>query len=179
MKKVKFAIQGMTCSSCASHIDKAVCKLDGVKNVNVNLLSNSMTLEYDEKKLTPNDISKAVKDAGYGATLWGNTIEKGNNVQEDTIQFMKKRVIISFAFLIILMYVSMHHMFAMWIGIPVPSFITNVLDGYENALNYAFIQFLLLLPILYLNRNYFRVGFKRLWKLSPNMDTLIAMRKWN
>lgn len=181
MLKVKFDIEGMTCSSCASHIDKAVNKLDGVKNVSVNLLSNNMTLEYDEKVITTNDIIKSVKDAGYGAKISETDIKhhtsKSKKIDnQENIQSMKKRLILSFVFLIALMFVSMHHMIFEFLHISTPDLIKNYLHGNENALIFAFTQFLLLLPIIYLNRNYFSTGFKRLFKLSPNMDSLIAMR---
>lgn len=181
MKKVKFNIQGMTCSSCSSHVDKAVNQLNGVKNVSVNLLSNNMTLEYDENIITPEAIIKAVENAGYGATLVSHEKDKNESKKLDNssnIKEMKKRVIYSFAFLIALMFVSMHQMIFEFLKIETPAFFKQYLHGNENVITDAFIQLLLLLPILYLNRNYFITGFKRLLKLSPNMDSLIAMRKW-
>ena len=106
MQKAKFDIQWRTCSSCSSHVDKAVNRLDGVKNVSVNLLSNSMTLEFDEKKLSTEDIVNAVDKAGYQATLATSDIKDSNgnihntfkNNRYDntrTIKSMKKRLILS------------------------------------------------------------------------------------
>lgn len=192
MKKCKFDISGMTCSSCQAHVEKAVKKLDGAENVNVNLLTNSMNVEFDEGILDEQKIIKAVEDAGYGATLnsSSNTALNNNkrsasgasgseNAQNDgtkkNILAMKKRLIISVCFLIPLMYISMHHMLFEWFGLPVPSFIKALFHGNENAITSAFTQFLLVLPIMYVNRNYFINGFKRLFKLSPNMDSLIAI----
>lgn len=173
MKKVKFDIQGMTCSSCSSHVEKATSKLNGVKTVNVNLLSNNMTVEYDENKLDNNSIIKAVIDAGYGATISENskkeTTKKEKPQNTNTIKSMKKRLIISICFLIPLMYIAMSHMFY------TPEIIKNIFHGTENAITFGLTQFLLLLPIVYMNRNYFIVGFKRLFKKSPNMDSLIAI----
>lgn len=180
MQKTKFDIQGMTCSSCSSHVEKAVNKLEGIKNVNVNLLSNNMTVEYDESKLNNETIIKAVIDAGYGA----KTIDEENKKQSkkektinntDIIKSMKKRLIISICFLIPLMYIAMYHMFYEWFGLPIPQIITTLFHGTKNAIAFGFTQFLLLLPIVYVNRNYFIVGFKRLLKRSPNMDSLIAI----
>lgn len=177
MKKVKFDVQGMTCSSCSSHVERVVNKLNGIKSVNVNLLSNNMIVEYDEQKIDNNEIIQAVVQAGYNASL-SEKKEKKNNKKDknkENIKSMKKRFIISLCFLIPLMYVSMHHMLYEWFKLPVPEFIKNIFHGTENAINYSFTQFILLLPIIYVNRNYFIVGFKRLFKGTPNMDSLIAI----
>lgn len=180
MKKQKFNIEGMTCSSCSAHVEKATKSLKGIKSVNVNLLSNSMVVEFDENILDENQIIKAVQDSGYGASIE----EKGNNrkekddrneKQKEMINNIKKRLIFSIIFLIPLMYVAMHHMLYEWFRIPVPNIVKNLFHGNENALTFSLTQFILLLPIVYLNRNYFIVGFKRLWKRSPNMDSLIAL----
>lgn len=179
MKKVKFDIQGMTCSSCSSHVEKAVGKLEGIQNVNVNLLSNNMIVNYDETILDNEKIIQAVVNAGYGATCEQpkrtKPKEEKQDVQTENIKSMKKRLIISICFLIPLMYIAMYHMFQEWFGLPVPQMITNAFHGAENAINFGLTQFLLLLPILYVNRNYFVVGFKRLFKGTPNMDSLIAI----
>ena len=179
MKKAKFAIQGMTCSSCSSHVEKAVSKLEGIQNVNVNLLSNNMTVNYDETILDDKTIIQAVIHAGYGATCEMPKQPKKKQEKADDktelVTNMKKRLIISICFLVPLMYIAMYHMFQQWSGIPVPPMITKVFHGVENAINFGLTQFLLLLPILYVNRNYFIVGFKRLFKGSPNMDSLIAI----
>ena len=178
MKKVKFNIQGMTCSSCSSHVEKAVKKLNGIKSVNVNLLSNNMIVQYDESLLNNNDIISAVTNAGYGAAVSNKQDNKSNVKKVDnneSIKNMKKRLVISISFLIPLMYLAMNHMLNKWFGIPIPQFIKNVFYGSENAIIFAFSQFLLLIPIVYINRNYFIVGFKRLLKRTPNMDSLIAI----
>lgn len=176
MKKNKFNIQGMTCSSCQAHVQKAVENLNGIKNVNVNLLSNSMIVEYDEKILNDKKIIEAVKNEGYGATLAINSQkDKIQNDNENTLKSMKKRLIISICFWIPLMYVAMYHMFYDLFGIPVPKLINDLFHGPENAITFGFTQILLLIPIIYVNRNYFIIGFKRLFKLSPNMDSLIAI----
>lgn len=180
MKKVKFDVQGMTCSSCSSHVEKAVKKLEGIQNVNVNLLSNNMDVEYDETICNNEKIINSVIDAGYGASLRDEKKKEtkeeskaGNN--NDTIKAMKKRLIISVGFLIPLMYIAMYHMFYEWFGLPIPSIVQELFHGKENAITFGFTQFLLLLPIVYVNRNYFIVGFKRLFKRIPNMDSLIAI----
>lgn len=175
MKKEKYNITGMTCSACSSHVEKAVQKLQGTTNVNVSLLSNNMVVEYDENKLNSDNIINAVVEAGYSAEISSNTeaktkAPKEKNINnENVISSMKKRLIISICFLIPLMYIAMNHMFTEWFGIPA------ILHGTENAIAFSFTQLLLLLPIVYVNRNYFIVGFKRLFKRSPNMDSLIAI----
>ena len=180
MQKTKFNIKGMTCSSCSSHVEKSVNKLQGIKNVNVNLLSNNMIVEYDESKLNTETIIKAVIDAGYVASALDTENKKQyknkkmiNN--KDTIKSMKKRLIISICFLIPLMYIAMYHMLYEWFGLPIPQFVKTLFHGNENTVVFGFTQFLLLLPIVYANRNYFKVGFKRLLKRTPNMDSLIAI----
>lgn len=169
----KFNVTGMTCSACSANVEKTVKKLDGVNSVEVNLLSNSMTVDYDEVHIDKTEIIKAVEHAGYGASIFvrgassENQKEKAINPVEEEIKEMKQRVIISFVLLIPLMYVSMGHMF----GLPQPDW----LMGPENAITFAFIQFLLTLPIVYVNRKYYRVGFKSLFHGTPNMDSLIAI----
>lgn len=176
MKKTKFNIQGMTCSSCQAHVQKAVDKLEGIKKANVNLLSNTMIVEYDDKILNDSKIIETIENAGYGASLTtNNETTKTQNKTDDTIKSMKKRLITSICFWIPLMFVSMYHMFFELFKNPVPELINSLFHGPENAITFGFTQFLLLLPIIYVNRNYFIVGFKRLFKLSPNMDSLIAI----
>ena len=174
--KEKYNVTGMTCSACSSRVDKCVRKLDGVKDVNVNLLTNSMNVIYDENVIQSSAIVSAVVAAGYGASPdqpsapgAASSAPKAQktDVLADQMKNMKHRLIISFAFMIPLMYVSMGSM----MGLPLPGFLT----GLENAVAFAFTQFLLCLPIVYVNRKYFQVGFKTLLHGAPNMDTLIAI----
>lgn len=162
-----FDITGMTCSACSAHVEKSVSQLDGVKSVNVNLLRNSMQAEFDENAVSTDDIIRAVIAGGYGASVKGQTKEKQENKIDDEISGMKHRLIISIAFLIPLMYISMGHM---W-HFP----FLGVFDGAENALAFAFTQLLLTLPIITVNKKYFTNGFKTLFHGAPNMDSLIAI----
>ncbi len=187
--KERFDVTGMTCSACSSHVEKSVGKLTGVENVSVNLLTNSMQVEFDENKLDTAGIVKAVEDAGYGAAVKDGRAKSGTKTSgqsdsqensglsavEQNVKNMKKRLIVSLIFWIPLMYVSMGHMIYQWLNIPMPPFTMNFLHGNENAITYAFTQFLLLLPILIANQKYFKNGFKTLWHRSPNMDSLIAI----
>lgn len=179
MKKVKFNVKGMTCSSCKAHVEKAVNKLDGIQSVNVNLLSNNMIVEYNESILSDEKIIDAVVNAGYSAS-----VEESKNKKLETnkkfdnkelIKSMKKRLIISICFLIPLMYIAMYHMLYEWFYLPIPQIIDSLFSGNENAISFAMTQGGLLIPIVYVNRNYFISGFKKLLKRSPNMDSLIAI----
>jgi heavy metal translocating P-type ATPase len=168
--KENFDVTGMTCSACSAHVEKSVCKLPGVKEVNVNLLQNSMRVEFDEGQLDAQRIIRAVEDAGYGANLKGAAAQsevKQTNSADEELKKMKRRVIASVCWLIPLMYLSMGHM----AGLPIPWF----LHGRGNELSFAFTQLLLTLPVLILNRRYFVNGFKTLFKGAPNMDSLIAL----
>ncbi len=196
MRKEKYAVTGMTCSACSSHVEKSVCKLPGMEEVTVNLLTNSMQVVYDEALCTESQVIDAVEKAGYGASLnqadghtgredgrggrAGTADTKGQLMCESLKgkkenKEMRTRLIISIIFMILLMIVSMHHMFFMWLHLPVPEFFMKLFHGNENALTFAFTQFLLTLPIIYVNRKYYHTGFKTLFHLSPNMDSLIAI----
>ncbi len=170
--KQKFTVTGMTCSACSAHVDKAVRRLDGVCEVNVNLLGGSMTVDWDGA-LTPEQIVSAVEKAGYGASLpaaAGRSAAQAKpavSAMEDDLKNMKARLISSFVFLIPLFYLSMGHM----MGWPIPHFF----HGAENAMTFALTLFLLTAPIMVINQKYYRVGFKTLFHLSPNMDSLIAV----
>lgn len=165
----KFDITGMTCSACSARVDKAVRSLDGVNEVNVNLLMNNMSVDYDGDAVTEGEIIGAVIAAGYGASKAGEKkTEKRDTGVEDEIKSMKIRLIVSVALLVPLMYLSMGHM---W-NFPL---VNLWIKGYEDALAFAFTQLLLTLPIVIINRKYFINGFKTLFHGAPNMDSLIAI----
>ena len=170
--KDNFDITGMTCSACALHVEKAVSKLDGILQVNVNLLQNSMQVEYDENRLTRNEIEISVQKAGYGAQIHLNnrrnatSSEKKSSMKEIS-NGEKKRLILSILFLIPLMMLTMGHM----VSLKLPSF----LAGTQNAFAFAFTQLLLVLPVMYFNRTIYEKGFQTLFHGAPNMDTLIAI----
>ncbi|WP_077532597.1 heavy metal translocating P-type ATPase [Massiliimalia massiliensis] len=170
--KEKFDITGMTCSACSARVEKKVAELEGVEEVNVNLLSNAMSVVFNDQTSVKKIIS-AVEDAGYGASLHAKRqAKKGAAVPtEDPAiaqqKSMKHRLIISLVFTIPLFYISMGHM---W-HVPMPAF----LEGTQNAIAFAFTQFLLMLPVVYVNFSYFKNGFRNLWRRSPNMDSLIAL----
>ncbi|PWL88386.1 MAG: copper-translocating P-type ATPase [Oscillospiraceae bacterium] len=173
MPKQKYNVTGMTCSACSAHVEKAVRRVAGVRDVTVNLLTNSMVVEADAS-LPPQAITAAVEKAGYGASPAGQgaaaqavPVQKKTSPAVQQMADMKKRLIVSFVFLVPLMYVSMGSM----AGLPLPGFLT----GIENGVAFGMVQLLLALPIAYVNRKYYQVGFKTLFHLSPNMDSLIAI----
>ena len=174
--KQKFDVTGMSCASCSAHVEKSVSKVAGVQEVQVNLLTNSMSVVYDDSLTSSGAIVSAVEKAGYGACpiqTAQNAKSKSPTIvhREDPAlkeqKEMKHRLIISLVFLIPLFYLSMGHM----MGLPIPWFF----HGEENALAFAFTQFLLCLPIALVNRHYFTGGFSALWHRSPNMDSLIGI----
>ena len=169
--KQKFNVTGMTCSACSAHVEKAVCHLAGVDQVNVNLLGNSMLVEYQEGATDAARIIQAVEEAGYGASLPQASAAaapvRQENLMEEEAAGMKRRFCASLVFLVPLFYLSMGHM----MGWPLPAFFHDP----GNVFVVAFLQFLLTLPILYINDKYYKVGFKSLWRQAPNMDSLIAL----
>lgn len=166
MMTEQFAVTGMTCAACSAHVEKAVSRLSGVQSAPVNLMLGSMTVTYDEKAVTESDIIAAVKAAGYGASPASQT-DQGQlrRDQDAALCRRKKHLIWSVVFLVPLFYLSMGHM----MGLPLPQVL------HTHPLLLACLQLALVIPILILNRNYFTVGFSRLVKLSPNMDSLVAV----
>ncbi|MDU5536001.1 MAG: heavy metal translocating P-type ATPase, partial [Anaerococcus sp.] len=168
MKK-RYDVTGMTCASCQANVTRAVEKL-GVNDVNVNLINESMSVDYDEDKLSDDDIIHAVEKIGYGASLKDKeksaTADKPKEKDQEESN-TKFRLKVSLVFLIPLLYIAMGPM----IGLPVPTFI----QGREGSINNAFIQFILTIPVLVVNRKFFINGFKGLFNKAPNMDTLVAL----
>lgn len=184
MKTSRFTVTGMSCSACSSHVEKCVSKINGVNKVSVNLLAGSMEVTYDENVLKDSDIVKTVKKAGYGAKSQEKR-ENGKGQKLDgsdvTGQLKKEsdglkiRLVFSVVFWLLLMYVAMGHMIFEWLSIPMPKWEMTYLHGNENAMVFALVQVILLVPILLLNSKYFTNGFRMLFKKIPNMDTLIAI----
>lgn len=173
-KTEKYDVFGMTCSACSAAVERAVKKTEGVDEVQVNLLTNSMVVHYNPEKTDESDILEAVEHAGYRASLHRTSStapseQSGSrrSLTDDALRSMKRRLIVSIIFLIPLFYISMGHM----MGAPLPSFF----HGNENALTFAFTQLLLVLPIVLINYSYFTRGFKALFHRAPNMDSLIAV----
>ncbi len=163
-------------AACSARVEKAAANVPGIASVSVNLLKNSMEVDFDGDAATLAAVSVAVEKAGYGAYPRPEAGASSANVQQP-VQTMndpaaeakrvRMRLIVSFFFTIPLFYLSMGHMF----GWPLP----GVFLGHENMLTFAFTQFLLLLPVILVNFKFFRVGFKTLAHGAPNMDSLIAL----
>jgi len=167
LKKEHFNVTGMTCSACAARVEKAVSSLNGVTDVSVNLLKNSMSLSYEES-CSIETIVNAVREAGYNATPKSGTVSSDKpNAAETEYSGMKKRLFASALFSVPLFYISMGRM----MGWPMPSFFL----GDKNALVFAFTQFLLLIPVVFINQKYYKNGFKTLFHGAPNMDSLVAV----
>ena len=161
---LKFNVTGMTCAACSARVQKVTSQIPGVQKAEVNLLAGTMTVEADNES-TAEIIIKAVGDAGYGASVPG---KKKAEIKVDTgLEAMKKRIISSAVFLIVLMYFTMGHM----VGLPMPGWY----HGTQNAVVAALLQLLLTLPVVVLNRVYYTRGIKALWNRAPNMDSLIAV----
>ncbi len=164
--KLKFTVTGMTCAACSARVEKVTRKVPGVSRAEVNLLAGTMVVEARDKAVA-GAISQAVSQAGYGASLAGEEKKTPKAPQEDPAKQMRLRLILSGAFLVVLMYFTMGHM----IGLPLPGWY----HGRENALVAALLQLLLTMPVVYLNRVYYTRGLKALFHRAPNMDSLIAV----
>ena len=169
---IQYIVTGMSCAACSARVEKAVSKVPGVTSCSVSLLTNSMGVEGTA---TEQEIIKAVKDAGYGASKKGEGAAKAQPAQalagEDMLKdretpVLKRRLIASVGFLIVLMYFSMGHM--MW-GWPVPGFMK------DNHVMMGLLQMLLTITVMVINQKFFISGFKGLLHRAPNMDTLVAL----
>ena len=163
--KMKLQVTGMTCAACSARVEKVSRAVPGVHKAEVNLLKGTMLLEADGDAAVQ-QVIRSIQNAGYGVAVPGNA-QKGTQSQDQQLKQMKRRVLWSGAFLLVLMYFTMGHM----VGLPAPSWY----HGKENALVAGLLQFVLTLPVVVLNRSYFGKGFSALWHRSPNMDSLIAV----
>lgn len=165
-----FDIEGMTCASCAQTIEKATNKLTGVSKASVNLATEKMVVDFDPSTINVSDITKAVSDAGYEAIEQvdsADTVDKDREKKQKHIKEMWQRFWLSAVFTVPLLYVAMGHM----VGLPLPTF----LDPMMHPETFAMVQLILTIPVLYLGRSFFTVGFKALFKGHPNMDSLVAL----
>ena len=184
MQKESFNVTGMTCSACSARVERAVKKHAGTADVSVNLLTNTMTLSYDEAVTNPAAIIAVVEDAGYGASVKNAPAAQnapaaggaatGTDAAEQAIHAMRTRLLISIFFLLPTMYIAMSPMLSMW-GMPYAAGFKEIFWGAENALTFALAQFVLVLPIMYINRPYYVNGFRNLLHGAPNMDSLVGI----
>lgn len=168
MNNEKYNVSGMTCAACSLAIEKSVSKLEGIGEVKVNLITNTMEVSYDDAKLDPDAIIKAVEKAGYGAEMSIDEIkmEIDQKHLEEKLAF-EKRLKVSLIFTLPLLYITMGHM----MGMPLPDWMSL----HKSPLTFGLIQLILTLPVVYMGRSFYTVGFKTLWKRYPNMDSLIAV----
>lgn len=162
--RLQFKVNGMTCAACSARVEKVSSQVAGVQKAEVNLLAGTMVAEVDNLDVADH-IIRAIRAAGYDACIPGK--ERAEPIRDDALKSMKRRIIVSALFLLLLMYFTMGHM----IGIPAPSWY----HGTENAIVAALLQLMLTLPVVYLNRSYYTKGLKALWHRAPNMDSLIAV----
>ena len=166
MKK-NFKVTGMTCAACSSRVERVLNKMDGVELAEVNLATEDLNISYDEKKLNEEAIIARIEKAGYGAYEVKEDEKVNSEYKEDEVNSLKKRFILSLIFAIPLLYISMGHM----MGAPLPS----IIDPMNNAMNFALIQLILVIPVMLVGRKFFISGFKNLLHMSPNMDSLISI----
>lgn len=163
----QYIVTGMTCAACQAHVEKAVGELKDVDSVSVSLLTNSMRVEGNAD---PGEVIQAVEKAGYGAHVQGEEKHSSNDLEEALVDHetpkLKKRLLHSVIWLMILMYITMGHNMLSW---PVPAFLNH------NYLGLALTQMLICLVVMYINRAFFISGFKSLVHGSPNMDILVAL----
>ena len=166
MKK-DFKVTGMTCAACSSRVERVLSKMEGVTKAEVNLATEDLHIDYDDSKLKIQDIIGKIEKAGYGAYEVKEDTKIDDTDKEDAINSLKKRFVLSLVFAVPLLYISMGHM----MGAPLPS----IIDPMKNAMNFALIQLILVIPVMIVGRKFFIGGFKNIVHLSPNMDSLIAI----
>lgn len=170
VKKI-FDVMNMTCASCSQTVETTVSKLDGVKEASVNLATERMAVEYDPSGISIRDIEDAVSRVGYEAKLkreaQDSTEEEAEDKKQSKEEFYKRKTMIGFIFMIPLMIVAMGPM----LGMPMPS----LFDPMTNPLNFALLQLVLTVPVVYTGKQYYQQGFKTLFAGHPNMNSLIAL----
>lgn len=173
MKEEIYEISGMTCASCSSAVERVTRKLEGVKESNVNLATNRMTIVYDDALLKPEDIMERVERAGFGASLEHKKekeeLKKEKEEAAESLHAIRRRLITAIALAVPLLYISMGHMIP--VDLPLPEF----LHMHMHPLNFALAQLLLTTVILICGRKFYIVGFKTLFRGHPNMDSLVAI----
>ena len=165
MTTKKYKVNGMSCAACQASVERAVSAVNGVESVAVSLMTNSMTVGFDETVTSDEILCKAVADAGYSAGEW---VKKQNTDEDDAKKYasMKKHLIASAVFALLMMYITMGHM----IGLPLP----DLISPHHNPIGYAAVQLVLAIPVIVINYAYFTDGFRAAVHGSANMNTLIA-----
>ncbi|NMB39036.1 MAG: copper-translocating P-type ATPase [Firmicutes bacterium] len=169
MKQETLGVIGMTCASCASAVERSVSRIDGVHSANVNLAAEKLSVEFDDNKTDLENIKDAIVKAGYQVLKIevGEQVDVARERREKEIKSLWNRFLFAAIFTIPLLYVAMGHM----LGLPLPEFIMPEV----NPLNFGLVQILLTLPVLAVGYKFYTVGFSRLFRREPNMDSLIAV----
>ena len=165
-KKETYLISGMSCAACSSAVERVTRKIDGVEQSDVNLTTKKMTITYDTDKVTPQLIISKVQKAGFGCELFNKDKSENDNPDQGKTG---KKLIITWLFTILLMYISMGQM------LPVPLPLPAIFDMHNSPSNFALIQLILTIPVLFLCRHIFINGFSALFHKNPNMNTLVAI----
>jgi Cu+-exporting ATPase len=164
-------IEGMTCAACAKSVERVTRKLDGVIESNVNYATEKLNISYEPSKVKVSDIKKAVEKAGYKAIEDEVTIDADKERKEKEIKALWQRFVIAAIFTVPLLIITMGHMFGEPIGFKLP----KIIDPMTNPRNFGIVQLILVLPVVISGYKFFEVGFKSLFRRSPNMDSLIAI----
>ena len=164
-QKQKFTVKGMSCAACSAAVERAVKQLDGIERADVSLMAGILDCEFQNDKISENDIIQAINKIGYRASKFEKS--QTPTIEQEPYTKIKTRLIVSLVFMTLLMYVSMGHM----IHLPLP----QMLSAHHHPFVFALLQLALSLPVLYVNRKFFIVGYRALWHRSPNMDSLVAI----
>lgn len=166
MRNYTFKVEGMSCSACANRVERITKKIDGVESANVNFATEKLTVRVDAEKVRYSDIKLAVDKAGFKLIKEEDQIKEVSK-KKDESKILLNRFIFSLIFTVPLLIISMGHM----VGMPLPS----IIDPMKNPLNFALVQLVLTIPVMVAGYKFYKIGYKNLFKLSPNMDSLIAI----
>ncbi|MEG1991750.1 MAG: heavy metal translocating P-type ATPase [Acetivibrio sp.] len=169
MKEEVYIIEGMTCAACSAGVERVTRKLEGVERSDVNLTTNKMTISYDETRVNSAMIQKKVEKAGFGIREYKPKEIKKEEPPDKELKNAKGRLIGAIVFSVPLLYIAMGHMLPFELPLP------KVVQMMEYPTNFALLQLLLTLPVLYFGRNFYVIGFKTLFHGNPNMDSLVAI----
>ena len=166
MRDYTFKVEGMSCSACANRVERITKKIDGVESANVNFATEKLTVRVDAEKVRYSDIKLAVDKAGFKLIKEDDEVKEASK-KKDESKLLLNRFIFSLIFTVPLLIISMGHM----VGMPLPS----IIDPMKNPLNFALVQLVLTIPVMVAGYKFYKIGYKNLFKLSPNMDSLIAI----
>ena len=166
MRNYTFKVEGMSCSACANRVERITKKIDGVESANVNFATEKLTVRVDAEKVRYSDIKLAVDKAGFKLIKEDDEVKEASK-KKDESKLLLNRFIFSLIFTVPLLIISMGHM----VGMPLPS----IINPMKNPLNFALVQLVLTIPVMVAGYKFYKIGYKNLFKLSPNMDSLIAI----